>query len=281
MPKSVHFKTIVISDVHLGTKNSRARELVWFLKKFSCDKLILNGDIIDGWRLRKSGKWKKIHTRFFKVILKMIQNFNTQVVYIRGNHDDILDRIIPVHFGNISISRDYIHVSNGKKFYVIHGDVFDAITSNLKWLAKLGDVGYTFLLWVNKVYNHIRVKRGLPYYSLSKVVKNKVKTAVAYVSNYESELVKLARQKKCHGIICGHIHHPAITQYEDILYLNSGDWVESLTALTEDYSGNWQILHYTDLIAAEDTSENQLSSQPQNGHLNTEESVEELEAILT
>jgi UDP-2,3-diacylglucosamine pyrophosphatase LpxH len=281
MSKPVHFKTIVISDVHLGTKNSRARELIWFLKKFSCDKLILNGDIIDGWRLKKSGKWKKIHTRFFKVVLKMIQNFNTRVIYIRGNHDDILDKIIPVHFGNISITRDYVHVSNGKKYYVIHGDVFDAITSNLKWLAKLGDVGYTFLLWVNKVYNMIRVKRGLSYYSLSKVVKNKVKTAVAYVSNYENELVKLARQKKCQGIICGHIHHPAITQYEDILYLNSGDWVESLTALTEDYAGNWQILHYTDLIAAEDASMNQLNSQPQNGHLNTEESIEELEAILS
>ena len=243
----MHYKTVVISDVHLGSKNSKARELVWFLSKFSCEKLILNGDIIDGWRLRKSGKWKKVHTRFFRVILKMIRKYDTQVIYIRGNHDDILDRIIPIRFGNIYLCKEYIHISNDKRYYVVHGDVFDSITTNFRWLAYLGDMGYTFLLWLNKRYNNRRIKRGKPYYSLSKVIKHKVKTAVSYISNFENELVNLARNKKCDGVICGHIHHPVIHNYENILYMNSGDWVESLTALFEDSKGNWEIIHYTDL----------------------------------
>jgi UDP-2,3-diacylglucosamine pyrophosphatase LpxH len=280
MLESVHYKTIVISDVHLGSKNSKARELVAFLKNYSCDKLILNGDIIDGWRLKKSGKWRKIHTRFFKVILKMIQNFNTQVIYIRGNHDDILDRIIPISFGNISLCKDYVHTSNGKKYYVIHGDIFDSITSNLKWLAILGDIGYTFLLWLNKVYNNRRIQKGLPYYSLSKVIKHKVKKAVSYISNFETELVKLAQKKKCHGIICGHIHHPAITYYDDILYMNSGDWVESLTALVEDYKGNWKILHYSDLQADLIEKSGNEKLELQNGNLSKAEAKAELEEVL-
>lgn len=280
MLKSAHYKTIVISDVHLGSKNSKARELIRFLKKFSCDKLILNGDIIDGWRLKKSGKWRKIHTRFFKVILRMISNFNTEVIYVRGNHDDILDRIIPLTFGNISLCKDYLHVSNGKKFYVVHGDIFDSITSNFKWLAVLGDIGYTFLLWMNKVYNNIRVKRGLPYYSLSKVIKHKVKKAVAFISNFEKELAMLAERKKCQGVICGHIHQPAITYYDNILYMNSGDWVESLTALAEDYQGNWQILYYSDMPEDENESPEIFIKQPMNGGLHDKDAIIELEKVL-
>lgn len=251
MIKPNHYKTIVISDVHLGTKASKAKELVRFLKANTCDKLILNGDIIDGWRLKKNGKWKKKHTRFFKVLIKMIEKFNTEVIYIRGNHDDFLDNMMPLTIGKLSIQKDYIHRSNGKNYYVIHGDIFDNITTNLKWLAKLGDVGYTFLLWLNKVYNNQRVKKGLPYYSLSQEIKQRVKTAVSYISSFENELVNLAKSKKCQGIICGHIHHPDINNYDGIEYLNSGDWVESLSALVETYSGEWKILFYNELIKEE------------------------------
>jgi UDP-2,3-diacylglucosamine pyrophosphatase LpxH len=251
MLKRNHFKTIVISDIHLGTTNSKAKEVVRFLKENTCDKLILNGDIIDGWQLRKNGKWKKKHTRFFRVILKMIEKNNTQVIYVRGNHDDFLDSILPFNFGGVQIVKEYYHYSNNKKFLVIHGDIFDAITTKLKWLAKLGDVGYTFLLWLNKYYNSYRMKRGLPYFSLSQAVKQKVKGAVSYISDFESELVKVAKTRGCQGVICGHIHHPAMTQYDDILYLNSGDWVESLSAITEDYDGNWQIINYSDLLKEE------------------------------
>ncbi|HAF29723.1 MAG TPA: UDP-2,3-diacylglucosamine hydrolase [Bacteroidales bacterium] len=251
MIKPNHFKTIVISDVHLGTKASKAKELVRFLKSNTCDKLILNGDIIDGWRLRKNGKWKKKHTRFFKVLMKMIDKFNTEVIYLRGNHDDFLDNIMPLTIGNLTIQKDYILRSNGKNFFVIHGDVFDSITTNLKWLAKLGDIGYTFLLWLNKIYNRRRVKKGLPYYSLSQEIKQRVKTAVSYISSFEQELVKLAKSRNCQGIICGHIHHPDIQMYDDIMYLNSGDWVESLSALVEHENGQWEILYYNELVKEE------------------------------
>lgn len=247
-----HFKTIVVSDIHLGTTNSKAKEVVRFLKNNTCETLILNGDIIDGWQLRKGAQWKKKHTRFFRVILKMIEKYNTKVIYVRGNHDDFLDHILPFEFAGITIVKDYIYESFNKRYLVIHGDIFDAITTNLRWLAKLGDTGYTFLLWLNKMYNNYRVKRGLPYYSLSQVVKQKVKSAVSYISDYEEELVKIARKKECNGVICGHIHHPAMIQYDDVLYLNSGDWVESLTAVVEDYQGNWKILRYADLANEEE-----------------------------
>ncbi len=256
MLKRNHYKTIIVSDVHLGTTNSKAKELVRFLKKNTCERLILNGDIIDGWRLKKSGKWKKKHTRFFKVIIKMMQNVKTEVIYIRGNHDDFLDNMMPLDIGNLSIKKDYTFMSKGKKYYVIHGDIFDSITSNLRWLAKIGDIGYNFLLWLNKIYNNRRLKNGLPYYSLSQLIKQKVKTAVSYISDFEEELVALARSRHCQGVICGHIHHPSITQYKDIKYMNSGDWVESLTALVEDYEGNWRIIYYTDLVEQEKIEEN-------------------------
>ena len=181
----------------------------------------------------------------------MIDKFNTEVIYLRGNHDDFLDNMIPLTIGNLSIRKDYIHISNGKNYYVIHGDVFDTITSNLKWLAKLGDIGYTFLLWLNKVYNKRRIKKGLPYYSLSQDIKQRVKTAVSYISSFEQELVKLAKSRNCQGIICGHIHHPDIRQYGEITYLNSGDWVESLSALVEHQNGQWEILYYNELIKEE------------------------------
>jgi UDP-2,3-diacylglucosamine pyrophosphatase LpxH len=129
---------------------------------------------------------------------------------------------------------------------ITHGDIFDSVTSKMAWLAKLGDVGYTFLLWLNRVYNEYRAKRGLPYYSLSAVIKAKVKQAVSYISDYEEKLVELAKTKKCEGIICGHIHQPAIKMYGDIEYLNSGDWVESLSALVEDFNGEWSLVYFTD-----------------------------------
>ncbi len=241
-----HFKTIVISDVHLGTSGSKAKQVTNFLKQHRCDKLILNGDIIDGWQLKKYGAWKRKHTRFFKTVLKMMEDYDTQVIYLRGNHDDFLDQILPVKVGGFSIQRDYILKSRGRRFYVTHGDIFDSVTTKLKWIAQLGDIGYTFLLWVNKLYNNYRTSRGLPYYSLSQKIKAKVKSAVSYISDFETQLVELAKVKQCDGIICGHIHQPAIKEYGDVVYMNSGDWVESLSALTEDESGEWNLVYYSE-----------------------------------
>ena len=246
MQSITHFHTIVISDVHLGTPGSKAREVTQFLKQYKTDRLILNGDIIDGWQLRKSGNWKKKHTAFFRQVLKMIDDYDTKVIYLRGNHDDFLDQVLPLKIGkHFSIRLNYIlKGKNGKRFYVTHGDVFDSVTTNLKWLAHLGDVGYTFLLWLNKLYNQWRTWRGLPYYSLSQTIKQRVKAAVSYISDYEEKLAELARANQCDGVICGHIHQPAIRTIGDILYLNSGEWVESLTALVEDHEGTWSLIHY-------------------------------------
>jgi len=218
----------------------------------------MNGDIIDGWQLKKYGVWKKKHTKFIRLVMKMIDNNDTQVIYTRGNHDDFLDSFLPLQVGNnFFIQRDYIHYSNGKRYLVTHGDVFDSVTTNMKWLSKLGDIGYTFLLWLNKVYNNYRTKKGLPYYSLSQKIKGMVKGAVAYISDFEEELVNLANNKKCDGVICGHIHQPAIKYYGDVHYLNSGDWVESLSALVEDYEGEWSLVYYneSDLPAEEEEEE--------------------------
>jgi len=245
-----YYPTIVISDVHLGTEHSKTRQLADFLRTVNCDTLILNGDIIDGWNLQKGGKgkWKKEHTDFFKIIMKMMENHNTKVIYVRGNHDDFIDLLAPFSFANISIVKDYTHEKNGKRYYVVHGDIFDNVTSKMVWLAKLGDVGYTFLLWLNRIYNLYRTKKGLPYFSLSQSIKQKVKSAVSYISDFEKELVLLARARHADGIICGHIHQPANTTIDGIHYLNSGDWVESMSALLEHEDGTWEVYMHNNSV---------------------------------
>ncbi len=241
----MRYKTIVLSDIHLGTSGSKAREVTAFLKQYKCERLILNGDIIDGWQLKKYGTWKKKHTAFIRAVLKKIEQDNTMVYYLRGNHDDFLDQVLPMSYGkNFHICKELTIDTGQKKFYIVHGDVFDLVTSKAKWLAHIGDIGYTFLLWLNKKYNHYRIAKGKPYYSLSQRVKNSIKIAVNYVSDFEEQLAELAASKGCQGIICGHIHQPALKQINNITYLNSGDWVENMTALTEDFDGNWEIVYY-------------------------------------
>lgn len=257
-----YYRTIVLSDIHLGTTHSKVTEVSDFLSTVDCDRLILNGDIIDGWHLQKSGikKWKPEHTRFFKIIMKMMEKRGTEVIYVRGNHDDFLDSLVPMKFANISIVKDYILESNGKHYFVTHGDVFDKVTTEMKWLAKLGDIGYTLLLWLNGLYNRYRAKRGLPYYSLSQAIKQKVKTAVSYISDFEHVLVGFARKHECEGVICGHIHHPDDRMIDGIHYLNSGDWVETMSALTEDKEGNWQVMYYADIKESLKNTENKDTS---------------------
>lgn len=236
------YKTVVISDVHLGSAGSKAEEATAFLKQISCEKLILNGDIIDGWQLKKYGTWKKKHTSFLRTVLRMMEKDDTKVIYVRGNHDDFLDQVLPFVAGkNFQIRRDYILKSGAKKYFVMHGDVFDTITSHMKWLAYLGDIGYTFLLWLNKFYNNYRTFRGMPYFSLSQSIKQKVKMAVNFISDFEEKLSELAKSRGCDGIICGHIHKPDIKVYDGITYMNSGDWVESLSALVEDFNNDWSL----------------------------------------
>lgn len=250
LPLNNHYRTIVISDLHLGIHHSRVREVVRFLKNHTCEKLILNGDIIDGWQLRKSGKWRKRHTSFFKLLMKYLSGTDMKVVYLRGNHDDFLDEVLPLTLGNFSIERTHLHESFGRRYFVVHGDIFDTVTTRLKWIAKLGDTGYTFLLWLNGHYNEYRRRRGLPYFSLSQQVKRKVKTAVSFISDFEQALCEVAKAEDCDGVICGHIHQAADKRIDGIHYLNSGDWVESLTAVVENTDGRWELVNYVDWHAA-------------------------------
>lgn len=171
----------------------------------------------------------------------------TSVFYLRGNHDDFLDQILPIQIGRLQILNDMVYESNGKKYFITHGDIFDSVTTHLRWIAYLGDLGYTFLLWLNRIVNYYRFKSGLPYFSFSQYVKGKVKQAVSFIDDYEVELSKMAKAKGCDGIICGHIHKAENRMIDGIHYLNSGDWVETMSALAEDHEGNWELIYFNEL----------------------------------
>lgn len=251
MKKTVlEYKTIILSDVHLGMRDSKAKEVSHFLKHTHCETLILNGDIIDAWSLkRRKGTWNKHCTRFIRMVLKKIERKRTKVIYLRGNHDDILRKFMPIHFGDFEIVEEYILKSNGRRYLVLHGDVFDTITSNYAVIAYMGDVGYNLLLAVNRFYNTYRTWRGKGYFSISKMVKARVKKAVNFISKFETALVSLARHFNCDGVICGHIHTAEDKMLEDIHYLNSGDWVESLTAIVETMEGQLKLIDYPSFVA--------------------------------
>ena len=239
------YKTIILSDIHLGRKDSKVEEVVDFLKNNKCQTLFLNGDIIDGWHLQRGGKWTKIHTKFIKKILKLISSDKTKVIYLRGNHDDFLEEFMPFSInGDFLIENDYLYESFGKKYLILHGDIFDSITSKATSLSRLGDVGYEILLWLNRRHNKRRLKKGLPYKSISQDIKKKVKTFINFVLKFEKKAIIFTKQRKCDGIICGHVHTPIIKDIDGIIYMNSGDWVETKSALVEDFEGKWKIIYY-------------------------------------
>ncbi len=242
-------KTIIISDLHLGITESKADEIVHFLSDYSCENLIMNGDIVDGWELKKYGSWKQKHTRFFKFVMKIMEENQTKVWYLHGNHDDFLDTILPLQIGNFSLQMDYIYESFGKKYFVVHGDIFDSITSNAKWLAKMGSLAYIFSLWLNKGLNFLLKKIKIKPIFVSQYLKTKVKSIFSPKNSYHKKLIQMAKSKKCEGIICGHIHKPTMEKLEGILYMNSGDWVESMSALIENLDGSWELIHYKDMFS--------------------------------
>ncbi len=242
-------RTVIISDVHLGTTDSKVREVNHFLRQVRCEKLILNGDIIDGWQLRRGGQWTKAHTRFIRIVLKKLEKRDTHVVYVRGNHDDILASFLPLDFENLSVVEDHVHEGPRGRYLVLHGDIFDTVTKNFVFLAHLGDWGYRALLTLNRVYNRWRAWRGKEYWSLSKAIKARVKEAVNHVSNFEEHIAELARQRGCSGVMCGHIHTAADKMIGDVHYLNSGDWVESLTAIVEHWDGRFELVDFNRFAA--------------------------------
>lgn len=256
----IKYKTIFISDVHLGFTDSKIEEVCDFLRHTYCEKIVLNGDIIDGWHLKRWGKWRQEHTQFFRLILKKMEKDDTEVILIRGNHDDFLWRVMPLDFGKLSICNEHMHETPQGKYVCVHGDGFDAVSTRYKAVAVLGAFGYSALLRLNRTYNRLRELRGKPYYSLSKKVKARVKSAVSFVGKYEAQLQAFARQRNCDGIICGHIHTPADKQIDDIHYLNSGDWVESLTAIVETTGRELKLISYEDFRA--DLKRNLVNAEP-------------------
>lgn len=259
----LRFKTVVLSDIHLGAPGCRIDEVNHFMKHTRCEKLILNGDIIDTWQLKGSGTWTVKHSRFIRLVLNKIDKHGTRIIYLRGNHDDLLDRFLPMSFANIHLVREYVHRTAKGDYLVLHGDVFDAITTHMKWLAKMGDFGYNLLLKMNRYYNAYRAWRGKGYDSLSQKVKAKVKGAVSFISKFEEALVQIAKEKGYAGVICGHIHTAADKELGGIHYLNSGDWVESLTALVEHADGRWEIISYPDFLVRLSERKEQMEAKRQ------------------
>jgi UDP-2,3-diacylglucosamine pyrophosphatase LpxH len=239
------YRAIFISDVHLGTRTSQANALLNFLKYAEADTIYLVGDIIDGWRLKKSWYWPQSHNDLVQKLLRKARK-DTRIVFIPGNHDEFLRDFLDNQFGGIEIADSVIHAGlNGKRYLVIHGDQFDAVVMHAKWLAYIGDWAYEIALFLNSRINGIRRKFGLTYWSFSAWAKHRVKKAVNFISAFEDTLAGEARRQNANGVICGHIHHAVIRDIGGITYMNCGDWVESSTALVERMDGVFEIIEWT------------------------------------
>lgn len=246
----LRYRAIWLSDIHLGTRGCQADMLLDFLKHTESDVLYLVGDIVDGWRLKKSWYWPQAHNDVVQKILRRARK-GAQVFMIPGNHDEAFRDYIGLQFGGVTILEDTIHTAaDGKRYLVIHGDQFDAVVRYAKWLAFVGDTAYTFLLWLNTLLNKARRKLGFPYWSLSAYLKHKTKKAVEFIGDYETALTDEARRRQVDGVICGHIHHAEMRDMDGVLYVNDGDWVESCTALVEHPDGRLEILRWADIVAA-------------------------------
>lgn len=240
----LRYRSIWISDFHLGTRGCQAEALVDFLHYTESEFLYLVGDVIDGWQLRKRWYWPQYHNDVVQKILRRARR-GTKIFYLPGNHDEAARDFCGLQFGGALVVDQIVHTTaNGKTLLVLHGDQYDAVIAFAKWLARLGDMAYTFLLAVNTYLNRVRRRMGFSYWSLSSYLKNRIKNAVAYIGAYEDLLSDAARRAKVDGVICGHIHHAEIRKIGEVLYCNDGDWVESCTALVEDFDGNLFIVDW-------------------------------------
>ncbi|MBQ1766428.1 MAG: UDP-2,3-diacylglucosamine diphosphatase [Aquincola sp.] len=238
----LQMRTVWISDLHLGTPGCQALALLEFLREVECETLYLVGDIIDGWQLRRSWYWPQSHNDVVQKILRKARK-GTRVVFVPGNHDEFARRYLDVNFGGVEVLEECMHTTaDGRTLWVTHGDLYDGVVQCARWLALVGDVAYEFTLKVNRWFNSARARLGLPYWSLSRYLKLKVKRAVSYVGDFESALAREAHRRGADGVVCGHIHHAEMRSIDGVLYCNDGDWVESLTALVEHADGRLEIL---------------------------------------
>ncbi len=252
-------RTLFISDIHLGTKGCQAELFLDFLRYHEAETVYLVGDIIDFWRLKRSWYWPQFHNDVVQKLLRKGRK-GTRIVYIPGNHDELLRDYASMNFGGIDIERKTVHeTATGEKILVMHGDEFDAVVRYAKWLAFLGDWAYAFALTINTYFNIVRRKLGFPYWSLSAWLKLRVKNAVNFIGEFEQALAAEAQRNDVSGIICGHIHHPAIRDMNGLKYMNCGDWVESCTAIVENMDGTFEIVHWP-ALATEQAGERKLSA---------------------
>lgn len=238
------YRTLFVSDLHLGLGACQADLFLDFFKTVEADKIYLVGDIIDFWRIRKRPQWYQAHNDVIQKLLRRVRK-GTKMIYIPGNHDEVLRTYCGMEIGGIDLMRRDIHeTADGRKFLIIHGDEFDIVVRHARWLALLGDGAYNLALWMNTHFNWVRRKAGLEYWSLSAYLKQRVKQAVNFIGEFEGALSNEAHKHGVDGVICGHIHQVAMKQIDDILYINTGDWVESCTAIGETMEGTFEIIHW-------------------------------------
>ncbi len=249
------FRTIWISDVHLGTRGCAADLLIDFLDYTDSETMYLVGDIIDGWRLKKKFYWPATHNDIVWRIMKRAKR-GTRVVYVPGNHDEMFRQFSGLSFGGVEIKRQAIHkTADGRRLLVVHGDEFDAIMLSHRWIAFFGDQAYSTLMRCNHVVNKVRGWLGKPYWSLSKTAKQKVKNAVEFISRFEDAVAHEAAARGVDGVVCGHIHHAELRELSGVAYYNDGDWVEGCTALVEHFDGRMEILNWVDEMAAREAEQ--------------------------
>ncbi|WP_287957948.1 UDP-2,3-diacylglucosamine diphosphatase [Filomicrobium sp.] len=244
------YRAMFISDVHLGTRACQAGQLLDFLREHDADTIYLVGDIVDFWRIKRGAVWPQSHNDVLQKLLRKARK-GARIVFIPGNHDDGLRQYCGQRFGGIEIERQFIHeTADGKRYIVMHGDEFDVVVRYAKWLAFLGDRSYQLALWTNAPVNFVRRRLGLEYWSLSNYLKLRVKSAVNFIGEFERKLSSEAQRRDADGVICGHIHHAASRNFGDIHYLNTGDWVESCTAIGETEDGRFELIRWMDVVQA-------------------------------
>jgi UDP-2,3-diacylglucosamine pyrophosphatase LpxH len=248
-PRSARYRAIFISDTHLGARGCKADYLLDFLRHNESDALYLVGDVIDGWAMRRGFYWPQSHNDIVQKVLRKARK-GTRVVYVPGNHDEFGRQFVGLDFGGIAIRAEGEHrLLDGRRLWVVHGDLADGVIHHAKWIAHVGDRLYDFALWLNRHFNSLRSRFGFDYWSLSQYLKYKVKNAVSFISSFERVLAREARRRGYDGVVCGHIHHAEIRQVDGLLYCNDGDWVESLTALVETYAGELRIVRWDKLLS--------------------------------
>jgi UDP-2,3-diacylglucosamine pyrophosphatase LpxH len=241
-------RTVFISDVHLGTPGCQAEALLDFLRCVECETLYLVGDIVDGWQLMRRWYWPQAHNDVVQKVLRKARK-GTRVVLVPGNHDEFARRYLGHSFGGIEVVEDAIHqTADGRRFWVMHGDLFDGVVQCAPWLAHIGDSLYTLALRLNRALNSARARLGLPYWSLSRYLKLKVKRAVSFIGDFEMAVIREAKRRGVDGVVCGHIHHAELRMVDGLTYANDGDWVESLTALVEHGDGRLEVIEWAEVL---------------------------------